>query len=46
MLGPIARVEGARLGLLKGHLRVVSDFDAPLPQALLEAFYAGGIEPG
>ncbi len=28
-----------RLGTLKGKVTVASDFDAPLPQALLDAFY-------
>lgn len=32
-------------GLLKGRIWMAKDFDAPLPRELLEAFYAGPIEP-
>ena len=34
-----------RLGLLEGQIRVADDFDAPLPEELLEAFHEGRIEP-
>jgi prevent-host-death family protein len=39
---PVARIvpiPNARVpGLAKGHVRIASDFDAPLPAELLEAF--------
>ena len=42
---PVARLVGAeamraprRLGLLRGDIRIGEDFDAPLPEALLESF--------
>ena len=31
-----------RLGTLKGRIRIHKDFDAPLPDDLLEAFEGGG----
>ena len=42
---PVARLVNAeaksaprRLGLLRGRIRIGEDFDAPLPEALLESF--------
>jgi prevent-host-death family protein len=38
-LGPLIVPEGKRrLGILAGRLRVPEDFDAPLPDELIEAF--------
>jgi prevent-host-death family protein len=46
---PVARLvsmkrsEGRRkLGMLKGRIRVAADFDAPLPEEILEAFEGKG----
>jgi len=39
-LGPLSAVARPRLpGLLKGKIRISSDFDAPLPRHLLASFY-------
>ncbi len=42
---PVARLIGAealaaprKLGLLRGRIRIGEDFDAPLPEALLQSF--------
>jgi prevent-host-death family protein len=38
-LVPIAEIERPRkLGLLKGKIKITADFDAPLPDDLLDAF--------
>ena len=38
-LGPLAGPRGKRrLGILAGRLRVPEDFDAPLPDEVVEAF--------
>jgi prevent-host-death family protein len=38
-LGPIPRARTkVRFGLLKGRIRVPDDFNAPLPEAVLDAF--------
>lgn len=38
-LGPLpAAKKRIRLGLMKGKIRIAADFDAPLPDDLLEAF--------
>ena len=33
-------------GLLKGQIEIADDFDAPLPDEILKAFYSSPIEPG
>jgi prevent-host-death family protein len=46
VLGPIAPASRERKpGLLKGRIRIAGDFDAPLPDAMLDAFSAGDVEP-
>jgi prevent-host-death family protein len=32
-------------GLMRGRIVVSKDFDAPLPKELIDAFYAGSVEP-
>ena len=45
-LGPLQAMPAPRRpGLLRGRITVSEDFDAPLPKALLDAFYHGPIEP-
>lgn len=46
VLGPIAPASKERKpGLLKGRIRIARDFDAPLPDAMLDAFTDSAIEP-
>jgi prevent-host-death family protein len=46
LLGPLPKPGQPRQpGLLKGRVRVASDFDAPLPADVLEAFDGGAVEP-
>ena len=46
VLGPIAPASRERKpGLLKGHVHIARNFDAPLPSALRKAFEASDIEP-
>jgi prevent-host-death family protein len=46
LLGPLPKPSHPRQpGLLKGRIRVASDFDAPLPPDVLEAFHGGAVEP-
>jgi prevent-host-death family protein len=41
-LAPLAPRAGRRkLGLLDGRFRIPDDFNAPLPEKLLQAFYGG-----
>jgi len=41
-LGPLTpRGEPRRLGLLDGRFRIPDDFNAPLPEELLEVFFGG-----
>ena len=45
-LTALARPRPARKpGLLKGKLRISSDFDQPLPADVIAAFYGGDLEP-
>jgi len=45
-LGPLRTVAKARQpGLMRGRIVIAKDFDAPLPKSLLDAFYAGALEP-
>lgn len=45
-LVPLAgRARKRRPGLLKGKIEIAPDFDAPLPDKLIRAFYAGRLEP-
>lgn len=37
-LSPIGRRRPRRLGLLDGRLRIPDDFNAPLPESVLDAF--------
>ena len=45
MLGPVRAAAPRKPGLLKGRVRIASDFDAAMPAEWMEAFYAGHIEP-
>ena len=38
MLRPIAKKSKRRFGVLKGNIRVATDFDAPLPENLTAGF--------
>jgi prevent-host-death family protein len=38
MLVPLPRREPRRRGLLAGRIRIGADFDAPLPDAIVDAF--------
>jgi len=38
-LGPLAKTKGVRLGVLKGAIWISDDFDAPLPDDLIESLY-------
>lgn len=40
-LVPLGRPAGKRIGAMKGRLVVPDDFDAPLPDELLDAFEEG-----
>jgi prevent-host-death family protein len=41
-LAPLApRARRRKLGLLDGRFRIPDDFNAPLPEKLLQAFYGG-----
>lgn len=45
-LGPLVTARVRRQpGLLKGRLRIADDFDAPLPEEQLRAFYEGSVVP-
>ncbi len=37
-LVPVSRLKGCRIGAMKGQLSIPDDFDAPLPDDLLDAF--------
>lgn len=37
-LGPIPKIPKRKFGVLKGKIKVAKDFDAPLPENLLEDF--------
>jgi prevent-host-death family protein len=41
-LVPVAAGRTREVGFASGELRVSDDFDAPLPDAVLAAFYGGG----
>ena len=42
-LGPVDVVrKPVRLGLMKGKIKIASDFDAPLPEAVLREFEGDG----
>jgi prevent-host-death family protein len=46
VLGPLNEsLQPRKPGLLKGRIRLTKDFDAPLPDALLDSFHSGPIEP-
>ena len=46
ILGPLAPASKERVpGLLKGRVRISSDFDAPLSAEFLDAFTSAPIEP-
>jgi prevent-host-death family protein len=45
-LVPLARTVTVRKpGLLRGRIRVADDFDGPMPEEWLQAFYTGELEP-
>ncbi len=37
-LVPLAQRTGIRFGVLKGRIEIADDFDAPLPEGVLDAF--------
>lgn len=37
-LGPIKKKPSKKFGVLKGKIKIAKDFDAPLPEELLEGF--------
>lgn len=46
ILGPLASAAKERTpGLLKGRVKVSSDFDTPLPPEIMDAFTTSAIEP-
>ena len=44
-LMPLAASKVRGRGMLRGRISIASDFDAPLPRKILDAFYKGPIEP-
>jgi prevent-host-death family protein len=45
ILGPLTTSGRRKPGLLRGKVRIARDFDAPLPEDWLGAFYSGSVEP-
>jgi len=45
MLGPVCATAPRDPGLLKGRVKMASDFDAEMPAEWMQAFHSGHIEP-